>query len=71
MSEYTEQCALFDFARVFGGRVSELDLLLAIPNGEFATRRRRRGSRPPASKLVCPTFSCRWRARASTGYGSN
>lgn len=35
MSEYDEQVALFQFARVFGGRVPELDLLLAIPNGEY------------------------------------
>lgn len=33
MSEMDEQIALFDFARVFAGRVPELELLFAIPNG--------------------------------------
>ena len=35
MSEHDEQVALFQFARVFAGRVPELELLFAIPNGEF------------------------------------
>ena len=35
MSELDEQIALFQFAKVFAGRVPELDLLLHIPNGEF------------------------------------
>jgi len=32
MSEHTEQVALFDWARLFGGRYPELALLFAIPN---------------------------------------
>ena len=59
MSEHTEQCALFEWAEAMQNKYPELQLMFAVPNGEYrhkstAARLKKAGVKAGVPDIILP-----------------